>query len=156
MMKYWLMKSEPDEYSINDLQRDQVEFWDGIRNYQVRNMFRDDFRVGDLALFYHSNAGKETGVVGIMEVSKEAYPDATQFDINSSHPDPKSDPRNPRWLGVEVTFIELFDRVLTLSEIKEDPKLATLRLVQKGNRLSVLPLSKVEFNYLVKKARVKL
>jgi predicted RNA-binding protein with PUA-like domain len=152
-MNYWLMKSEPEEYSIDDLKLDKVEFWDGIRNYQVRNMFRDDFRVGDLALFYHSNAGKETGVVGVMKVVSRAYPDPTQFDMKSAHPDPKSDPENPRWLGVEVKFVEKFDEVLTLTDIKADLKLQELRLVQKGNRLSVMPLTKSEFTYLVNKAR---
>jgi predicted RNA-binding protein with PUA-like domain len=152
-MKYWLMKSEPEEYSISDLKNDITEFWDGIRNYQVRNMFRDEFEVGDLALFYHSNAGKETGVVGIMKVSKEAGTDPTQFDPKSAHPDLKSKPGNPRWLGVEVTFVEKFDQVLTLSEIKNDPKMSALRLVQKGNRLSVVSLTKSEFDYLAKKAR---
>ena len=152
-MKYWLMKSEPDEYGIADLEKDQVELWDGIRNYQVRNMFRDEFRVGDLAIFYHSNAGKETGIVGTMEVCKEAYPDPTQFDSKSAHPDPKSDPDNPRWLCVDVKFKEKFPAVLTLSAIKADPKLADLRLVQRGNRLSVMPLTKLEYDYLVKQAR---
>jgi len=152
-MKYWLMKSEPEEYGIDNLQKDKVELWDGIRNYQVRNMFRDEFRVGDLAIFYHSNAGKETGIVGTMEVCKESYPDPTQFDLKSAHPDPKSDPENPRWLCVDVRFKEKFTEVLTLSEIKADAKMADLRLVQKGNRLSVMPLKKSEFDYLVKKAR---
>jgi len=151
-MKYWLMKCEPHEYSIDDLEKDGVEKWTGIRNYQVRNMFRDEFKVGDLALFYHSNAGKEIGVVGIMEVCKEAYPDPLQFDKKSAHPDPKSDLANPRWLTVDVKFIGKFPRTLTLSEIKSDSKLANLHLVQKGNRLSVMPLLKTEFNYLVKKA----
>jgi predicted RNA-binding protein with PUA-like domain len=151
-MKYWLMKSEPEEYSIDNLKADTVEAWTGIRNYQVRNMFRDEFKVGDLALFYHSNASKETGIVGIMEITEEAYPDPTQFDMKSAHPDPKSDLANPRWLTVDVKFIEKFPRTLTLSEIKSDSKLANLHLVQKGNRLSVMPLFKTEFNYLVKKA----
>jgi len=90
-MTHWLLKSEPDCYSIDDLKRDRVEMWDGTRNYQVRNMMRDDMAVGDQALFYHSNAGKETGCVGVMEVVSEAYPDPTQFDPKSDHPDPKSD-----------------------------------------------------------------
>ena len=152
-MKYWLMKSEPEEYSIDDLQKDTTELWDGIRNYQVRNMFRDEFKVGDLAIFYHSNAGKETGIVGTMDVCKESYPDPTQFDMKSAHPDPKSNPESPRWLCVDVKFKEKFPAVLTLTSIKADSKLASLRLVQKGNRLSVMPLKKSEFDYLVKKAR---
>ncbi|MCA9365579.1 EVE domain-containing protein [Candidatus Kaiserbacteria bacterium] len=149
-MKYWLMKSEPDCYSIDDLKKDKVEMWDGVRNYQVRNMMRDEIKVGDLALFYHSNAGKETGVVGTMKVAKEAYPDPTQFDMKSDHPDPKSNPENPRWLCVDVKFQSKFDRTITLSELKNDPFFASMTLVQKGNRLSVMPIKKSEFNKIVK------
>lgn len=146
------MKSEPDCYSIDDLKRDKVEMWDGTRNYQVRNMMRDEMKVGDRALFYHSNAGKETGVVGTMEVVKEAYPDPTQFDPKSDHPDPKSDPENPRWLCVDVKFTSKFKEPVTLQEIKTDPFFATMTLVQKGNRLSVMPIKKKEFERIVKLA----
>lgn len=149
-MKYWLMKSEPDCYSIDDLKKDKIEMWDGVRNYQVRNMMRDDMRVGDLALFYHSNAGKETGVAGTMEIVKESYPDPTQFDPKSEHPDPKSDPENPRWLCVDVRFKSKLDRLVTLSELKIDPAFSTMALVQRGNRLSVMPVKKTEFSRIVK------
>lgn len=151
-MKYWLMKSEPDCYSIDDLKRDKIEMWDGTRNYQVRNMMRDEMRVGDQALFYHSNAGKETGVVGVMEIAKEAYPDPTQFDPKSDHPDPKSDPDNPRWLCVDVKYKETLPRTVTLGEIKNDPKFEGMPLVQKGNRLSVFPIKKTHFDRICKLA----
>lgn len=144
--QYWLLKSEPDCYSIDDLRRDKVEMWDGTRNYQVRNMMRDQMKKGDLCLFYHSNAGKETGVVGTMKIVKEAYPDPTQFDPKSEHPDPKSDPENPRWLCVDVRFVKKFPRTVTLSELKNDPYFADMTVVQKGNRLSVMPIKKKHFD----------
>ena len=125
------MKSEPDCYSIDDLKKDKVEMWDGTRNYQVRNMMRDDMKVGDMALFYHSNAGDETGVVGTMKIVKEAYPDPTQFDPKSDHPDPKSDPENPRWLCVDVKFQSKLKQPITLKELKLDPKFADMPVVQK-------------------------
>ena len=144
------MKSEPDCYSIDDLKQDKVEMWDGTRNYQVRNMMRDEMRVGDRALFYHSNAGDETGVVGTMKIVKEAYPDPTQFDPKSDHPDPKSDPENPRWLCVDVKFTSKFSQVITLAEIKNDPKLNGITVAKKGNRLSVMPIEKKHFEHILK------
>jgi len=150
--KYWLMKSEPDEYSIADLRRDTVEVWDGVRNYQGRNMMRDDMDIGDQALFYHSNAGKETGVVGVMEIVKTGYPDPTQFDPEDAHYDPKSDPESPRWLCVDVRFVRQLPRVVTLSEIKARKQFADMPLVQKGNRLSVMPIKKTHFDALVARA----
>jgi len=149
-MKYWLMKSEPEEYSIDDLKRDKREMWDGVRNYQVRNMMRDDMKKGDLALFYHSNAGTETGVVGVMKIVGEAYPDPTQFDPKSAHPDPKSDPKDPSWLCVDVGFVKKLPRVVTLKELKEKKGLADLPLVRRGNRLSVMPIKKTHFDNIVK------
>ncbi len=146
------MKSEPDCYSIDDLKKDKVEMWDGTRNYQVRNMMRDDMSVGDMALFYHSNAGNKTGVVGTMEIVKEAYPDPTQFDPKSDHPDPKSDPDNPRWLCVDVKFKSKFNEPVTLKELKLDPKFSDMTVVQKGNRLSVMPVAKKHFDRVVKLA----
>lgn len=151
-MKYWLMKSEPDCYSIDDLKRDGVDMWDGTRNYQVRNMMRDDIKKGDLVLFYHSNAGNETGVVGEMEVVKEAYPDPTQFDPKSDHPDPKSDPDNPRWLCVDVKFVKKYPRVVTLHELKLNPVFSEMALLRKGNRLSVMPVKKDHFLKIAKLA----
>lgn len=149
-LKYWLMKSEPSCYSIDDLKRDKVEPWDGIRNYQVRNMMRDEMQVGDRALFYHSNAGSETGVVGEMIIASKAYPDPTQFDPKSDHPDPKSDPENPRWLLVDVKFKSKFKHPVTLAEMKLDPRLEGIVVLKKGNRLSAMSVSKKHYEYLVK------
>lgn len=148
-MNYWIMKSEPDCYSIDDLRRERIGRWDGTRNYQVRNMMRDEMRVGDKALFYHSNAGDATGVVGEMEVVKEAYPDPTQFDPKSDRPDPKSDLDNPRWLCVDVKFQMKFPRVVTLQEIKNDPKLEGIIVAHKGNRLSVMPIHKKHYERII-------
>ena len=152
-MNYWLMKSEPSCYSIDDLKRDKKTLWDGTRNYQVRNMMRDDMVVGDMVLFYHSNAGDDTGVVGVMEIVKEAYPDPTQFDPKSDHPDPTSDPANPRWLCVDVQFVDKFPRLVTLKEIRNDPAFSSMTLVQKGNRLSVMPVTKTHFDRIVALAK---
>jgi predicted RNA-binding protein with PUA-like domain len=151
-MKYWLMKSESNCYSIDDLKNDKVEKWDGTRNYQVRNMMRDDMSVGDQALFYHSNAGKHTGVVGVMKVHSQPYPDPTQFDPKSEHPDPKSDPENPRWLCVDMKFIKKLPHLVSLQEIKHDPKFANTPLVKKGNRLSVFPINKAHFERVLRLA----
>lgn len=149
-MNFWLMKSEPSCYSIDDLKRDKKTMWDGTRNYQVRNMMRDEIKKGDLILFYHSNAGDETGVVGEMEVVKEAYPDPTQFDPKSEHPDPKSDPNNPTWLCVDVKFKSKFLNIVTLAEIKNDPKLEGVTVAKKGNRLSVMPIKKQHYHRIVR------
>ena len=140
-MGYWLMKSEPDAYSIDDLERDGVEPWDGIRNYQVRNMFRDDMKVGDKALFYHSSC-KVPGVVGTMKIVSEAYPDPTQFDPEAKYYDPKSDPENPRWLLVDVEFERKLERTIPLTEIKAQSGLDGFLLTKRGNRLSVFPVEK--------------
>lgn len=148
-VKYWLMKSEPNSYSIDNLQQDKIEPWDGVRNYQVRNMMRDEMQIGDKALFYHSNAGKETGVVGEMEIYSNAYPDPTQFDPSSEHSDPKSDPNNPRWLLVDVRYKNTFKRPVTLSEMKIDPKLEGMPALKKGNRLSIMPIQQKHYDYIV-------
>lgn len=152
-VKYWLMKSEPSCYSIDDLKKDKVEMWDGVRNYQVRNMMRDEMQMGDMALFYHSNAKDDTGVVGEMKIVKNAYPDPTQFDPKSEHPDPKSDPDNPRWLCVDVKFVKKFKEPITLSQMKLDSKLDGMSLLQKGNRLSVMPVSKRHYAYILSLAQ---
>lgn len=143
--QYWLMKSEPDCYSIHDLARDTTEMWDGVRNYQARNMLRDEMRIGDRALFYHSNAGKETGVAGTMTITREGCPDPTQFDPKSEHPDPKSDPENPRWYAVDVMHEKTFPRTVTLQELKQDHTLQNLQILKRGNRLSITPVTKAEF-----------
>lgn len=150
-MQFWLMKSEPAEFSVDDLQRVGCAPWDGVRNYQVRNMFRDQFAVGDRALFYHSNT-KEIGVTGEMEVVSDPYPDPTQFDPKDPHFDPRSDRRDPRWLMVDVSFIKKFVRVVPLSEIRGDKLFVHSPLVQKGNRLSVLPLTKSQYKAILKYA----
>ena len=147
-MAYWLMKSEPDAYSIDDLEKDEVEPWDGIRNYQVRNMFRDDMRIGDQAFFYHSSC-KVPAVVGVMTISSEAYPDPTQFDPESKYYDPKSDPDDPRWLLVDVTFERKLDRPIPLTELKEQPGLDGFLLTKRGNRLSVFPVEKKHWDIVI-------
>ena len=152
-MNYWLFKSEPNCYSIDDLKRDKVEHWDGTRNYQVRNMMRDDIKVGDTVLFYHSNAGKETGVVGTARVVREGYPDFTAMDPGSEHPDPKHTEEKPIWYMVDVKYVSTFPRVVTLAEVKETKSLADMKLVQKGNRLSVFPVSKKHFDIIEKMAK---
>lgn len=153
-MKYWLMKSEPEAYAIDDLKRNGKTVWDGIRNYQVRNMLRDDFAAGDLALFYHSNAGSETGVVGLMEVVGDLVVDPSQFDTTSDYYDPKSKPAAPTWVTRELKFLEKFPTVVTLSAIKADPAFSHLPLVQKGSRLSVMELTKKDFDKIAKLGRV--
>ena len=145
---YWLMKSEPDAYSIDDLKRDRMEPWDGIRNYQVRNMFRDDMQIGDQAFFYHSSC-KEPGVVGIMKIASQAYPDPTQFDPRSGHFDAKSKQDDPRWLLVDVAFERKLDRAITLKELKTNPQLDEFVLNKRGNRLSVFPVSVEHWNAIL-------
>ena len=147
-MQYWLMKSEPETYSIDDLKGFQTDHWDGIRNYQVRNFFRDQMKVGDKAFFYHSNC-KEPGIVGLMEIASEAYTDHTAFDKDEKYFDAKSDPENPRWLMLDVKYIRHTKRNITLSEIREHKKLEDMRLLQKGNRLSVIPMTKSEWDYIL-------
>ena len=152
-MKYWLMKSEPDEYSIDDLANAGRDHWDGIRNYQVRNMMRDDMRVGDLAFFYHSNS-KPPAIVGIMKIVGEGYPDHTAFDPDDKHFDPKSDPDNPRWFMVDVEFVEKFERAVSLPELREQGhKFEDLSLLRRGNRLSVMPVTRKHWNAIVKLAK---
>jgi predicted RNA-binding protein with PUA-like domain len=140
-MNYWLMKSEPDAFSIDDLQQrpQQTEHWDGVRNYQARNMMRDDMKIGDQVFFYHSNC-ELPGIVGIAEVARESYPDFTAFDPNDKHFDPKSDPDKPTWYMVDIKFVRKLRRTISLQELKGKPELADLPLVRRGNRLSVMPI----------------
>ena len=149
-MKYWLMKSEPETFGIDALKKmpKQTEHWDGVRNYQVRNMFRDEFKKGDLAFFYHSNC-TPPGIVGVMEVVKEAYPDFTAFDPESHYYDPKSSVDNPRWLMVDVKFKKKFNRMISLNELRENPLLKDLAILRKGNRLSVVPVNKKEWQAIL-------
>jgi predicted RNA-binding protein with PUA-like domain len=147
-MAYWLMKSEPDVYGIDDLKRDKQEPWDGIRNYQVRNMFRDQMQIGDLAFFYHSNC-KPPAVVGIMTIASEAYPDETQFDSKSRYYDAKSNRENPRWLLVDVKYKRKLKREISLKELKAHEELKDFRLNQKGNRLSIIPVEKKEWDLIL-------
>lgn len=149
--KYWLVKSEPDVFSIDDLakEKDKTTYWDGVRNYQARNFIRDEMKLGDAVLFYHSNSDP-TAVVGVCEVVKEAYPDFTAFDPDDPHYDPKSKKDNPAWMMVDIKLVKKFKTPVTLEEIKNNPKLNNMRLVQRGNRLSVFPVEKNEFDEILK------
>ena len=147
--RYWLMKSEPETYSIDDLKKQGSTHWEGVRNYQARNMMRDEMKKGDGVLFYHSNT-KPPGVVGIAKVSREGYPDHTAFDPASNYFDAKSDPDNPRWMMVDVEYVSTCKRIVTLDEMKEVPGLEDMLVIRKGMRLSVQPVSKEEFQ-IVKK-----
>ncbi len=147
-MTNWLMKSEPDAYGIDDLERDRREPWDGIRNYQARNMMRDDMQIGDKVFFYHSNC-KDIGVVGVMKVASKPYPDPTQFDPESNYYDPKSNPDDPRWCLVDVQFVKKLSRTISLAEIKAHPGLDDMILVRKGNRLSIMPVSEDHWNLIL-------
>ena len=144
----WLMKSEPQEFSIDTLKKVGVEPWSGVRNYQARNFMRDGMQVGDGVLFYHSNCD-EPGVVGIAEVASEAYPDPTQFDARSDYHDPKSTREGPRWLLVDVRFRRKLARTITLAELKASAQLADFALIQRGNRLSVLPVTPAQWDFIL-------
>ena len=149
-MKYWLMKSEPDAYSIEDLaaQKKKTDHWDGIRNYQARNFIRDDMATSDLAFFYHSNC-ESPAVVGIIKIVSSAYPDHTAFDPTEKYYDSKSDPDNPRWFMIDVQLVKRFRNKVTLVEIRSESKLKNMKLVQKGNRLSILPLTEREWKHIL-------
>ena len=144
-MRYWLMKSEPGECSIDDLVSapSQTVPWVGVRNYQARNFMRDDMRPGDGVLFYHSSC-PEPGVAGLAEVASAPYPDATQFDPKSPYFDPKSAPESPRWLHVDVKLVRK-TRLLPLAEMREAPELATMQVLRRGNRLSITPVTPAEW-----------
>lgn len=147
-VQYWLAKSEPNAYSITDLKEAKHTLWDGVRNYQVRNFFRDDMQAGDRVLFYHSNT-PVPGVVGEMEVVDTSIVDPTQFDVSDEHYDPKATPDKPRWLAPKMKFIQEFTQVLPLETIKTMKALAKSPLVRKGNRLSVVPLTESEYTVLL-------
>ncbi len=150
MTRYWLIKSEPDCFSIDDL-RDapqQTTSWDGVRNFQARNFMRDQMQLGDQLFFYHSNC-TPPGIVGIAEVIKESYPDHTALDPESEHPDSKATLENPRWYMVDVRFVRKFPRMISLHELKQYHPLEHMLLLRKGNRLSVLPITGDEWAFIV-------
>ena len=142
--RYWLFKSEPDVYGIEDLERDGTTYWDGIRNYQARNFMRDQMTVGDPILYYHSNA-KPPGVVGLARVASEPYADPTQFEVENKYFDPKSTPENPRWQLVDVEYVARFDRMVALNELKDDADLDGMLVIRKGQRLSIQPVEENHF-----------
>lgn len=150
-MNYWLMKSEPETFSIDDLIKapHKTEPWEGVRNYQARNFMRDQMQKGDQAFFYHSNC-KIPAIVGIMEIVQASHPDPTSFDPRSKYYDPKSTPEHPRWFMVSVRFVEKFKQPIPLTLLREDPNLDNLALVKTGNRLSVMPVSKKEWQVILK------
>ena len=151
-MKRWLMKSEPNEFSIDDLRAapGRRTFWDGVRNYQARNFMRDQMRLGDLVFFYHSNC-TEPGITGIAKVSREAYPDHTAFDPEDKHFDPKSNPEDPRWYMVDISYQRKLKRVIPLSELRKysDRQLRNLALLRRGNRLSITPVGTKEWDFIL-------
>jgi len=153
-MGYWLFKSEPDTFSIDDLKSRGAkgEPWDGVRNYQARNFLRDDARVGDLVLFYHSNTDP-VGVAGVAKVVRAGYPDPFQFDKRNKYFDPKSKPESPTWITVDVGFVEKFAEVVALSTLKSMPGLEKMVVTQRGSRLSVQPVTKEEFEIVRKLGR---
>ena len=150
--RYWLMKSEPNAYSIDSLERDQRAEWDGIRNYQARNFMRDEMAVGDLVLFYHSNA-KPPGVVGVARVASAPYPDPTQFQKRSKYFDETSKRDDPRWILVDVEFVERFSDLVSLDTLKADKRLEGMLVVKKGQRLSIQPVEKKHFERVLTLAK---
>lgn len=153
-MGYWLFKTEPDAFGIDDLasRPAQTEPWDGVRNYQARNFLRDEIKLGDKVFIYHSSC-KNVGIAGVAEVVKAGYPDSTQFDPEAKYFDPKSNPDNPRWYRVDVKLVEKFSSVLPLSVIKQTPGIEEIGLVKKGSRLSVMPVTEPEWLLLYQLAK---
>jgi predicted RNA-binding protein with PUA-like domain len=150
--QYWLMKSEPNDYSLADLKKDKTALWDGVRNYQARNIMRDRMKIGDEVLFYHSNADP-AGVVGLATVHKKAVPDVEAFNKKSKYFDPKSKKDDPTWFCVEVKYKSTFDRTVSLEEMKTAKPLANMLVIQRGQRLSIQPVSKGEFGAVCKLAK---
>ncbi|BFI97285.1 MAG: EVE domain-containing protein [Rhodanobacter sp.] len=148
MKNHWLMKSEPDAFSIDDLKRKKREAWDGVRNYQARNYMRDGMRVGDPVFFYHSNCA-EPGIVGIAQVATDAYPDPSQFDPKSKYFDAGSSRDNPRWMLVDVKFVKKLKRTITLKELQADAALDGMVLLRKGSRLSVQPVEAAHWEHIL-------
>ena len=153
-MNYWLIKSEGSCYSIDDLKRDRKTAWTGIRNYQARNFMRDEMRVGDLVLFYHSlgkTAGEPSGIYGIAKVASKPHPDMTQFDKKDMHYDPKAKEETPIWACVDVAFVKKFKAPVTLGDIKRDRALEGMEVRRAGSRLSVMPVSEKHFKHITEK-----
>ncbi len=153
-MKYWLFKTEPSTYSIDYLEQrpQQADCWDGVRNYQARNFLRDDCRKGDLCFLYHSSCA-QPAIVGTMKIISEAYPDLTALDPDDHHYDPLSTPDNPRWYMVDVQLKKRFATPVTLDALRQCPELSAMRLLQKGNRLSVTPVTEEEWAFIMGLAR---
>jgi predicted RNA-binding protein with PUA-like domain len=147
MKKYWLMKSEEEEYSISDLARDGEVAWFGVRNYQARNYMRDHMKVGDLIIFYHSN-GKPSGAVGIGKVMSLPYPDETQFDKKSKYYYPRATKENPVWVLVDIGYVKTFERLVSIEKMRSHKELGKMTLLQKGSRLSITPVTEEEFIYI--------
>lgn len=147
-MQYWLMKSEPDVFGIDDLQKVNIEPWDGVRNYQARNMMRDQMQVGDQVFFYHSNCDVP-GIVGLAEIATQGYPDDTALNPEAKYFDPKSDPQNPRWYRVDVKFGRKLARTISLHKLREQAVLENMPLVRKGCRLSVMPVTADEWQVIL-------
>lgn len=152
--RYWLLKCEPEAYTIEDLERDGTTTWEGVRNFQARNFLRDDMKKGDGVLFYASNA-EPSGVTGLAEISREAYPDPFAFQKGHTYHDPKSDPENPTWYMVDIRFVEKFSEIVPLSTLKETPGLEKMVVTQKGSRLSVQPVTKEELEIVRRLGRGK-
>lgn len=148
-MKYWLMKSEPDVYSIDQLRKDKTTWWEGVRNYQARNFMMKDMQVGDAVLFYHSNA-EPPGVAGLARVSKIAEPDKAQFDKKSEYFDPKATKEKPIWYCVQVEYVDRFTEIVSLADLRANEKLADMLVLQKGSRLSVQPVDKKHYDTVKK------
>ena len=151
--KYWLVKSEPTAFSIDDFEKVKTTHWDGVRNFQARNYLRDEMKTGDKILFYHSSADPKA-CMGYCEVAREGYPDFTAFDSKHIHYDSESNKNNPTWYMVDLKFLKKFKHAVTLAEIKKDTNLHNMKLVARGNRLSVMPITKAEFETICKKGNV--
>ena len=148
-MNYWLFKSEPDVFSIDHLKRDRLTHWDGVRNYQVRNMMRDDIRPNDLAFFYHSSC-KVPGIVGVMKIVSTARPDPSALDPASDYFDAKSHPDNPTWLMLDVEYQRHMQRIITLAELRAHEELHDMILLRKGNRLSITAITKTQWHFILR------
>ena len=151
--KYWLFKTEPEDFSIDDLKKseEKTTYWDGVRNYQARNFIRDEMKPGDEVLFYHSNTEPNI-IVGVCKIVKDGYPDFTQFDPKNKPFFPAANKHDPPWFMVDIKFVKEFKKPVSLADIKENSKLKNMRLVQKGSRLSVMPVTKEEFDEILKMA----